>query len=564
MTEWSFPIPIDQEWAEIAGSEHWTDGSQVFRMTTSFSTSKTHTQSKAYLVGGGIASLATAAYLIKDGNIPGENIKIFEELAQLGGSLDGQGSPQAGYVIRGGRMLNTPAYTCTYDLLAFIPSLSNFGKTVLDEIIEFNQINKTYARSRLVKDGKHVDVSSMGLNNRNRWDLIRLMLRSEDSLEDQQIDEYFSPDLFETPFWFMWATMFAFQPWHSLIEFKRYIHRFIHEFPRINTLAGVDRTPYNQYDSIVLPLTRWLEKQGVRFQMNCNVTHLEFSLSDASKSVQRIHYVKDEQPGEVPVRGDDYVFVTLGSMTASSTLGSMTAPPTLDIQKPADWLLWEQIATVHPDFGRPVVFDSRIEESKWISFTMAFREPAFFDLMEKFTGNTAGTGGLVTFIDSPWLMSVVLAHQPHFLNQPDHVQVGWGYGLFSDREGQFVRKKMAECTGEEILTEICSFLRFEEAMPSILETSTCIPCMMPYITSQFLTRKQGDRPSVVPPGASNFAFIGQFCEIPDDVVFTVEYSVRSAQIAVYTLLGLTKDVSPLYKGEYDLKVLWNAGKALFS
>jgi oleate hydratase len=117
---------------------------------------------------------------------------------------------------------------------------------------------------------------------------------------------------------------------------------------------------------------------------------------------------------------------------------------------------------------------------------------------------------------------------------------------------------MSECTGAEVLKELCSHLGFTDDLPLILDTSVCIPCMMPYITSQFMPRREGDRPPVVPEGSTNVAFIGQFCEIPDDVVFTVEYSVRSAQIAVYSLLGLDKRVSSLYKGYHDPRVLFDS------
>jgi len=215
-----------------------------------------------------------------------------------------------------------------------------------------------------------------------------------------------------------------------------------------------------------------------------------------------------------------------------------------------------------PDFGRPSVFDDYIDESLWESFTVTLRDPTFFRLMENFIGNKAGIGGLVTFKDSNWLMSVVLPHQPHFLNQPENVNVCWGYGLFPKKKGNNVQKKMSECTGEEILTELCSHLRFTEEMPFILETSTRIPCMMPFITNQFLVREKGDRPLVIPKGSTNLAFLGQFCEIPDDVVFTVEYSVRSAQIAVYSLLKLEKEVSTLYKGQYDIRVVLNSLKTM--
>ena len=119
---------------------------------------------------------------------------------------------------------------------------------------------------------------------------------------------------------------------------------------------------------------------------------------------------------------------------------------------------------------------------------MTLRDPTFLRLEQEFTGNAPGTGGLVTFVDSNWLMSIVVAYQPHFRDQPDGVQVFWGYGLCPDRPGNYVPKTMTECTGAEILTELCSHLGFTEQLPRILETSICIPCTMPFVTSQFLTR----------------------------------------------------------------------------
>jgi oleate hydratase len=257
------------------------------------------------------------------------------------------------------------------------------------------------------------------------------------------------------------------------------------------------------------------------------------------------------------------VFVTNGSMTAASSLGSMTTPPKL-LGKGADGscALWETLAAKHSDFGRPAAFNSNVDESKWLSFTVMMRDPTFFKLMEQLTGNVSGTGGLVTFVDSNWLMSVVLAHQPHFVGQPDDISVFWGYGLFVDQKGNYLKKKMSECSGSGVLVELLGHLRFDAQKDLILSTSNCIPCMMPFATSQLMPRVKGDRPLVKPAGTTNIAFIGQFCEIPNDVVFTVEYSVRSAQIAVYSLLNIDKHVSPLYKAQYDLGVLFNSLKAL--
>jgi oleate hydratase len=179
-------------------------------------------------------------------------------------------------------------------------------------------------------------------------------------------------------------------------------------------------------------------------------------------------------------------------------------------------------------------------------------------LVRDLTGNVPGEGGLITFADSSWLTSIVLPHQPHFIGQPEDVNVFWGYGLFVDKPGDFVKKPMSACTGREIMTEILGHLHIDSEASQILKTSICIPCMMPFITSQFLRREKGDRPEVVPKGSTNLAFTGQFCELPDDVVFTVEYSIRSAQTAVYDLLGLNRKPPAVYKGQYDPRVLYKA------
>jgi oleate hydratase len=196
-----------------------------------------------------------------------------------------------------------------------------------------------------------------------------------------------------------------------------------------------------------------------------------------------------------------------------------------------------------------------------VSFTVTLHTPLFFDAVRDLTGNAPGEGGLITFPESSWLASIVLPHQPHFIDQPEGVFVFWGYGLFVDKPGDFVKKPMSACSGREIMTEIIGHLGLNN-LAAILESCICIPCMMPFITSQFLPRSSGDRPDVVPERSTNLAFLGQFCEMPDDVVFTVEYSIRSAQTAVYTLLGLDRRPPAVYKGSHDLRILLKALRAL--
>ena len=515
------------------------------------------TPKKAYLVGGGIGSLAAAAFLIRDGKLRGEDISIFEASPILGGSLDGAGDPERGYSLRGGRMLTTDNYECMWDLYKSIPSLDHAGQSVFDETVAFNEKHKASSMARLVDRRRaKVPVTSMGFSTQDRIELLKLTNADEEELGASCITDWLSPGFFESEFWFMWVTTFAFQPWHSAVEFKRYLHRFLLEFSRIETLAGVKRTVFNQYDSLVLPLQKWLEAQGVRLIRDCKVTDLAHRTQDGKLVVTAIHCVREGKSEIHAVNDGDLVFFQNGSMTDASSLGSMTsAPRKLTKVDSGGWTLWEKLAAGRPELGNPAAFNSCVAQSWWESFTVTLKSPAFFDKMLQFTGNEAGTGGLVTFKDSSWLMSIVLAHQPHFRSQPADVQVFWGYALSPDRVGDFVAKPMAECSGAEILQELCGHLRFDL---DTVASANCIPCRMPYITSMFMPRKRSDRPLPVPLGWKNLALVSQFVEIPDDVVFTVEYSVRAAQTAVYQLLDLDRKVPPVTPHDHSLRAQFEA------
>ena len=513
--------------------------------------------SKAYLVGGGIGSLAAAAFLVRDGGMPGSHISILEAGSVLGGSLDGAGDADRGYSMRGGRMLTTDNYECTWDLFKAIPSLTQPGRSVFDETLEFNEKHVSNAMARLVDSRRaKVPVASMGFSMHDRVELFKLANADESALGTSCITDHLSPAFFQTEFWFMWVTTFAFQPWHSAVEFRRYLHRFMLEFSRIETLAGVKRTVLNQYDSLVLPLQRWLQAQGVRLVTDCVVTDLDHKTVAGQFEVIGLHCLVNGQSESMSLEDGDLVFVQNGSMTDASSLGSMTAAPAkLGKAHNGGWTLWEKLAEGRPSFGKPAVFNSCVAQSDWVSFTVTLHDTAFFDAMQRFSGNEAGTGGLVTFKDSNWLMSIVLAHQPHFANQPAGVQVFWGYGLFPDRVGNFVAKPMADCSGAEILQELCGHLRFDA---ETVAAANCIPCRMPFITSMFMPRAPGDRPLPVPPNTRNFAFISQFVELPLDTVFTVEFSVRAAQTAVYQLLGITRAVPPVTPHDHSVHAQFEA------
>ncbi len=520
-----------------------------------------HTETKAHLVGGGIASLAAAAILIRDGDLLGKNITIYEELERLGGALDGAGDAEHGYIVRGGRMIERK-YLCTFDLYDSIPTLDG-RQTVTQEIMQWNEVIKTGSKSRLVRNGHKIDAPKFGLSEKHILTIEKLMVEPEAFLGNSRIRDHFDEAFFETNFWFMWCTTFAFQPWHSVVELKRYFVRFTHMVAGFNELRGIMRTYYNQYDSLVLPLHKWLVERGVRFELATKVTDITFVERDSLRFVEAILYERSGRAGQIAVGPEDLVIATLGSMTEASSNGTMDAAPALNGKRTGGaWTLWETIARGRPELGNPVNFTDHVDESKWMSFTTTLKNTELFDLIRDFTGNVPGEGGLITFVGSAWLMSIVLPHQPHFIDQPDDVQVLWGYALSIDKPGDHVGKSMAACNGREIMTELLGHLGASARAETIMAGAICLPCMMPFITSQFLARKKGDRPRVHPEGYANFAVTGQFCEQPDDVVFTVEYSVRSAMTAVYELLGLDRKPPAVFKGQLDPRNLYKAFRAL--
>ncbi|KAB1441030.1 oleate hydratase [Candidatus Galacturonibacter soehngenii] len=522
---------------------------------------------KAYFVGAGLSSMAGAAYLIRDCNFKGENITIFEGKQIIGGSNDGMGTPKSGFVCRGGRMLNEDTYENFWELFSTIPSLDNSSKNVTEEIISFDHAHPTYAKARLIdKDGKIVDVKSMGFQKEDRIALGKLMVMSEDTLDDMTIQDWFknTPHFFETNFWLMWQTTFSFQKWSSLLEFKRYIERMILEFSRLETLEGVTWTPYNQYDSVILPIKQFLQDNGVNFITDCVVTDIDFK-DDSTITATTLHLKRNDMDDIILLKDEDLCFMTNGCMTDCSCLGNYTTPAKMDTANSMSADLWSKVAKKKKGLGDPTPFFTKPEETNWESFTITCRSDKLIKLIENLSGNIPGSGALMTFKDSNWLLSIVVTAQPHFKNQPIDEFILWGYGLYTGNTGNYVQKPMRDCTGEEILDELLYHLHLQEKANEIkADIVNVFPCMMPYVSAQFQPRKMSDRPMVVPANSTNFAMIGQFVEIPEDIVFTEEYSVRAARIAVYKLLGLPLvKICPVTPHKKDPIVLVKALKTAY-
>jgi len=457
-------------------------------------------------------------------------------------------------------------YQCYWDLLSNIPSYDDPNMSVTEESMEFNQRFVSHAQARLLREGKKVDLSSFGIPKMEQIKLMELLFMPEMFLDNKTIEEWFGSEFFETNFWFIFTSMFAFQRWSSVAEMRRYMKRFMHLMPQLKYIGGILRTKYNQYHSVVLPLVNYLKEKGVQFQLESQVIDIDFEIDEEKKRATTLH-IKNANEAEVITLGkEDYVFFTNGSITDSTDNGDLNRAPILkDVESSGSWQLWKKIAQKDSDFGNPSVFCDNIDLQKWYSFTVTLKDDTFHDYMENFSGNTDGTGGLVTMTDSNWLMSIVIARQPHFPDQPKEVKIFWGYGLYPDREGNYIKKKMSDCTGKEILEELFYHLKITELMQPIIESDkliNSIPTAMPFIDSLFMPRAEGDRPLVIPEDAENFAFLGQFTEIEDDCVFTVEYSVRSAQEAVYGLFDCGKEPIPVYVGAHNPLAMMRASAAI--
>ena len=522
----------------------------------------------AYLVGSGLASLAAACFLIRDGQMQGGRIHILEEQKLPGGSCDGIKDPNRGYIMRGGREMENH-FECLWDLFRSIPSLETEDASVLDEFYWLNKQDPNYSLCRAtINRGEDARTDNkFTLSDKASMEIVKLFMTPDEDLYDKTINDVFDDEFYQSNFWLYWQTMFAFETWHSALEMKLYIQRFIHHIGGLPDFSALKFTRYNQYESLILPMVKYLEAHGVSFEYDTRVINVVFDIQGAKKVAKQIVYVRDGEENTIDLIEDDLVFVTNGCCTESSVYGSQHQMPVVSVKdgEGACWDLWRNIAGQDAAFGRPEKFCSDIEKTNWESATITTLDERIPPYLQKickrdpFSGKVT-TGGIVTVKDSGWYMSWTINRQPQFKEQPRNQLCVWVYGLFTDRPGDYIKKPMGECTGIEITEEWLYHIGVpEDQIHDMAENSAiCVPVLMPYITSFFMPRRAGDRPDVVPEGCSNFAFLGQFAETPRDTVFTTEYSVRTAMEAVYTLLDIDRGVPEVWGSAYDVRALLDA------
>lgn len=522
----------------------------------------------AHIVGGGLAGLATAIFLVRDAQVPGSQIHIYEELPIPGGSLDGDNRPNVGFVIRGGREMENHFETM-WDMYRSIPSLEIEGASYLDEFYWLDQDDPNSSNTRLIyKRGQRVPTDGKYELDDKAMELVKLVMTPESKLGRQTLEDFFTPDFFESNFWSYWATMFAFEKWHSAVEMRRYAMRFIHHIDGLPDFTALKFNKYNQYDSMVLPIIKYLESHDVNFVYNAQVTNVVVDVQADKKTAKELVVTLDGTEKTIPLTADDLVFVTNGSITESSTYGSHHQAAPVSKELGGSWRLWQNLAAQSDEFGHPEVFCENLPDRSWfISATATIKVSEIEPYIERLTNRSlhdhkVNTGGIITITDSNWMMSFTIHRQPHFKTQKENETVVWIYGLYSDTKGNYVDKTIVEATGEEITQELLYHLGVPEVKIKELakqENVNTVPVYMPFITSYFMPREAGDRPAVVPNDSENLAFIGNFAESPSrDTVFTTEYSIRTAMEAVYTLMDVDRAVPEVYGSVFDIRELLKA------
>ena len=522
----------------------------------------------AYLIGSGLAALSAACFLVRDGQMKGEHVHILEKDPIPGGACDGYKYQDIGYVMRGGREMDNH-FECMWDLFRSIPSIEDENHTVLDEYYWLNKADPNYSLCRAtVNRGQdaHTD-GKFGLSDKGAMEILQLFMTPDEKLYDKKITDFFDDEVLNTNFWMYWRTMFAFENWHSALEMKRYLQRYIHHIGGLPDFTALRFTRYNQYESMILPMVKYLESFGVQFHYNTKVVNVAFDCAGGKKQATRIDILRDGLEDCIDLTENDLVFITNGGCVENSTIGSQNtaAPYRPEIKEGGGWDLWRKIAAQDPSFGHPDKFCYDPELSNWMSATITTLDQKIVPYIKKickrdpFSGKVV-TGGIVTVKDSSWLLSWTLNRQQQFRDQPKDQLCVWVYGLFSDKPGDFVKKPMRECTGKEICMEWLYHIGVPADQIEELATNSAntVPCMMPYIDAFFMPRAAGDRPDIVPEGAVNFAFLGQFAETERDTIFTTEYSIRTGMEAVYTLLNVDRGVPEVWGSVYDIRCLLDA------
>lgn len=526
----------------------------------------------AYIIGTGLAGLSAAFYLVRDGQMKGEHIHLLEKLDLAGGSCDGRKDVTKGFYMRGGREMDNH-FECMWDMFRSVPSIETPNVSVLDEYYWLNKHDPNYSLCRATincGEDAHTD-KLFKLDRKSAIALSKLFITPEKDLENKKISDVLPDSFWETNFWLYWQTMFAFQKWSSALEMKRYLCRYVHHIDGLPDFSALRFTKYNQYESMILPLTKYLESNGVKIEYGIDVKNVIFESKQNKKVATQIIYENNGQEKTIDLIEDDLVFITNGCCTDTSCYGDQNNAPDLSKIKNGNgesWDLWKNIASQasNGEFGNPDKFCGNVDLTNWMSATIEVSDENIIKHIINICKRDprkgkVTTGGIVTVKDSTenWYLSWTINRQPQFKSQNKNSILVWVYALNTTKPGNFIEKAIKTCTGKEICEEWLYHIGIPtNEIEKYADKCNTTTCYMPYINAFFQPREEKDRPLVVPKESINFAFVGQFAETPRDTIFTTEYSIRTGMEAVYTLLKVDRAVPEVWGSKYDVRELLKA------
>ena len=526
----------------------------------------------AYIIGTGLAGLSAAFYLVRDGQMKGEHIHLLEKLDLAGGSCDGRKDVTKGFYMRGGREMDNH-FECMWDMFRSVPSIETPNVSVLDEYYWLNKHDPNYSLCRAtINCGEDAHTDKMfKLDRKSAIALSKLFITPEKDLENKKISDVLPDSFWETNFWLYWQTMFAFQKWSSALEMKRYLCRYVHHIDGLPDFSALRFTKYNQYESMILPLTKYLESNGVKIEYGIDVKNVIFESKQNKKVATQIIYENNGQEKTIDLIEDDLVFITNGCCTDTSCYGDQNNAPDLSKIKNGNgesWDLWKNIASQasNGEFGNPDKFCGNVDLTNWMSATIEVSDENIIKHIINICKRDprkgkVTTGGIVTVKDSTenWYLSWTINRQPQFKSQNKNSILVWVYALNTTKPGNFIEKAIKTCTGKEICEEWLYHIGIPtNEIEKDADKCNTTTCYMPYINAFFQPREEKDRPLVVPKESINFAFVGQFAETPRDTIFTTEYSIRTGMEAVYTLLKVDRAVPEVWGSKYDVRELLKA------
>ena len=526
----------------------------------------------AYIIGTGLAGLSAAFYLVRDGQMKGEHIHLLEKLDLAGGSCDGRKDVTKGFYMRGGREMDNH-FECMWDMFRSVPSIETPNVSVLDEYYWLNKHDPNYSLCRAtINCGEDAHTDKMfKLDRKSAIALSKLFITPEKDLENKKISDVLPDSFWKTNFWLYWQTMFAFQKWSSALEMKRYLCRYVHHIDGLPDFSALRFTKYNQYESMILPLTKYLESNGVKIEYGIDVKNVIFESKQNKKVATQIIYENNGQEKTIDLIEDDLVFITNGCCTDTSCYGDQNNAPDLSKIKNGNgesWDLWKNIASQvsNGEFGNPDKFCGNVDLTNWMSATIEVSDENIIKHIINICKRDprkgkVTTGGIVTVKDSTenWYLSWTINRQPQFKSQNKNSILVWVYALNTTKPGNFIEKAIKTCTGKEICEEWLYHIGIPtNEIEKYADKCNTTTCYMPYINAFFQPREEKDRPLVVPKESINFAFVGQFAETPRDTIFTTEYSIRTGMEAVYTLLKVDRAVPEVWGSKYDVRELLKA------